>query len=120
MVGKAVDAVSVVEEDECLPSSVVVHGGYRLEAVGGFGGVGGGEVAVVFEEGVIFGGDGGEIVGEEGAEGEGGGVMEGFGGGEGWHVGVYFFVWSVFLCVWRWLLSVMYINKYIYIYRKEC
>lgn len=115
MVGKAVDAVSVVEEDECLPSSVVVHGGYRLEAVGGFGGVGGGEVAVVFEEGVIFGGDGGEIVGEEGAEGEGGGVMEGFGGGEGWHVGVYFFVWSVFLCVWRWLLSVMYINKYIYI-----
>jgi len=34
---------------------------------------------MMFEECFIFGGDGGEVGGEEGAEGEGGGLVEGGG-----------------------------------------
>mmetsp|Transcript_28089 Transcript_28089/g.39702 ORF Transcript_28089/g.39702 Transcript_28089/m.39702 type:complete len:116 (+) Transcript_28089:303-650(+) len=57
MVGESLNAVSVVEEDEGLPSAVVVHGGDALKAI----------LTVlegVVEEGVVLISDGVVILGE--------------------------------------------------------
>lgn len=48
--------VSVVEENKRFPTSVVVHAGDRLESILGL-------LAVVGKEGLVFGGDGVDILG---------------------------------------------------------
>jgi len=49
--------VSVIKKNERFPTSVVVHTGDGLESILGL-------LAVVGEEGLVFGGDGVDVLGE--------------------------------------------------------